>query len=147
MSDIYATPDADLDAGIDTDKVYPGLRRLPYFLYSLGINVFFSVFVGVVAGFAESALGITTNIMMLVLVAVSVYLIIQRLHNLGSSGWWALAMFVPFLNIWIGIKTLAFPEGYDDHKTLDTTAKVIVGIMVGAMVLGIAGAFLFASSI
>lgn len=42
---------------------------------------------------------------------------------------------VPLLNIFVGIRCIAYPEGYEDHKTLDTPAKVIIGIFVGLLVL------------
>ena len=145
MSDIYATPDANLDSGADSQKEYPGLRRLPYFLYSVGLNIAFSAIIATVAFVAESAVGMTNLVLIGPLIAVSVYLIVQRLRNLGASGWWAIGMFVPLLNIWVGIKTTAFPEGYDDHKTLDTAAKVIIGLLVGAMVLGIGAAIMLGS--
>lgn len=45
--------------------------------------------------------------------------------------------FVPFMNIWITWRMFACPSGYDDHRTLDTPAKVISGIIGGLLGLGI----------
>lgn len=144
MNDIYATPDANLDAGVDENKVYPGLRRLPYFLYSLGVNLVYILVIGGLAAMEIDSVGIAIAAMVVV-VAVSIWLVVRRLQNLGSNPWWAVGLIVPLLNIWIGLKTVAFPEGYDDHKTLDTAAKVIIGLAVGAAILGVAAAVLMPS--
>lgn len=146
MSDVYAPPQANLETDYNTDTDYPGLRRLPYFLYSAGVNIVYAIAlfaIGTAAG-AESAGAIGTVLIIAVLIA-SMVLVIKRLQNLGSSGWWAIGMFVPLLNFWIGIKTMAFPEGYDDHRTLDTAAKIIIGLFLGSMILGIGVAILLTS--
>lgn len=137
MSDIYSTPDAELETAADLPGSYPGLRRLPYFLYSVGLNIAYSVVVAMFAGLAAESLSVTGILLFVVVIAVSIYLLVKRLQNLGSNPWWAAAMFVPLLNIWIGLKTLAYPEGYDDHRTLDTAAKVIIALFVGAIVLSV----------
>ena len=141
MNDIYSTPDADLGTGTGPQTEYPGLRRLPYFLYSVGVNIVYALVVGGMAAMEVTSIAPTMVVLVAVL-AVSIYLLVKRLQNLGSSPWWAAAIFVPLLNIWIGLKTLAFPEGYDDHKTLDGTAKVLIGLFVGVFVLGIVAAIL-----
>jgi len=45
---------------------------------------------------------------------------------------------VPILNIVVGIRLIAAPEGYAVHKTLDTPGKVIVGLLIGALLLFVA---------
>ncbi len=45
---------------------------------------------------------------------------IARFNNLGMSGWWILGLFVPFLNIWLKWRQFACPEGYANHRQLDT---------------------------
>ena len=44
-------------------------------------------------------------------------------------------MFVPLLNIIVAVRCVAAPEGYADHKTLDTTGKIIVGIVIALIAL------------
>lgn len=66
---------------------------------------------------------------------VMIYLIVQRLKNLGYGGLWVLGIFVPILNLIVLVRCLAGPEGYADHKTLDTAGKVIVGLILGLFVL------------
>jgi len=41
------------------------------------------------------------------------------------------------MNIWIGWRMMACPEGYEDHRTLDTPGKVLSGIWIALMVLAI----------
>lgn len=51
---------------------------------------------------------------------------ILRLMNLGFSLWWCLLLFVPFVNIYVGIACLAAPPGYAYAKKFDTTGKAIL---------------------
>jgi hypothetical protein len=44
---------------------------------------------------------------------------LKRLVNLGMSRWWGLAVFAPFLNLWLGYRCLACPAGFALHKKLD----------------------------
>lgn len=66
---------------------------------------------------------------------LSIWVTAKRLQNLGYSGWWVLGMLVPVLNIAVGVKCFAAPEGYADHKTLDTAGKVIIGSFLAMIVL------------
>jgi uncharacterized protein (DUF983 family) len=56
---------------------------------------------------------------------------------MGYSSWWCLGAFVPILNILIYFRCMACPEGYAYHKTLDTPAKIIAGIILSLMALGV----------
>lgn len=131
---VYAAPNADLNVAEHVGE-YPGMRRLPYFGWSLVIQF---VYYALLAMSGESM-----AMIMLALAAVmggSTYLLVQRLRNTGSNGWWAALILVPLVNIYIGLKALAFPEGYDDHKQLDTPAKVIMTLFLGFIVLGVVAA-------
>lgn len=127
------------------NKAYPGIRRLPYFLISIGINIFAGLLDIAVFPLVGSVLGF----------GAGMYLMAQRLRNLGYSPLlllWFLGALIPFLNIIVllylallGIRCLACPEGYADHKTLDTPAKIIVGIILSLFVLGMVMAFALGS--
>ena len=132
---VYAPPGANV-AEATQDREYPGLRRLPYFGWGLALQVAFVVLTIVVG---PGAISLLFSVAML---GGVIYLLVLRLQNLGSSGWWTLAMFVPLLNFYIGLKAMAFPEGYDDHKQLDQPAKNIIGLFVGFFVLTLAGVML-----
>ena len=72
----------------------------------------------------------------------SLWIIAQRMVNTGYSPWWCVAIIVPILNILVVIRCIACPEGYADHRTLDTAGKVIVGLFFAMFALLIIGAFL-----
>lgn len=123
-------------------REYGGIRRLQYFGFSIGL------------GFANNILqmlminaGVEGAVILLGVIGfgIGIYLAVLRLQNLGYSGWWALGMFVPLLNILVGLRCLACPEGYADHKTLDTAAKVIIGIFFGLLLLAVAAVVLAVS--
>lgn len=136
----YAAPRSSVAPRMSSkagDKVYPGIGRLPYFLIYVGANII----IGLInyAGFplAGSILGL----------GVIIYLMSQRLRNLGYSPLillWFLAMFIPLVNFvvmlyffLVGVRCLACPEGYADHKTLDTPAKIIIGLILGAFLIAV----------
>ena len=138
-SNVYSTPDAVLSTNeVVGDR--EGIRRLQYFGYSMGVQVLFYLGLFLVG---ESG-GL---FLMAALVGASVWLVVMRLKNTGWSGWWVLGMFVPILNIYVGLRALAFPEGYSENKTLDTPAKILIGLFIGFMVLGIAAAVLIPAMI
>jgi uncharacterized membrane protein YhaH (DUF805 family) len=128
---VYGVPEAELSIADSGD--YPGLGRLEYFLYSIGLGI---------ANMALSVLLMDSPLALVVLLAavgIAVWIIVQRLQNVGMNGWWTLAFVVPFLNIYIGLVCVAFPPGYQAHKTFDTAARVLIGLMVGTVVLAMVG--------
>jgi len=69
---------------------------------------------------------------------LAIWVTAKRLQNQGHSGWWVLGLIVPILNIAVSVKCIAAPEGYADHKTMDTSGKVVVGLLLAAIVLTVA---------
>ena len=120
---------------------YGGIRRLRYFgLCMLAALVYnFAVFGAAVlmeSGSGFEALGGGLVIFAFgCYMAAGIYIAVLRLRNMGSNPWWCLALIVPFLNLFVGTQMLICPEGYCDHKTLDTPAKIILGFFVGIIVL------------
>jgi len=147
MSDAnpFAAP-ADRYEAVDVAvemRDYGGIGRLQYFGYSVLVGIINNVlqYAAISAGVPEAVFVLT-----LLGLGVSIVLVVQRLKNLGYSGWWAIGFIVPILNILVGLRCLAAPEGYADHKTLDGPAKVILGIFVGVIVLGIGVVFVIMAS-
>lgn len=128
---VYSAPEAEL-ATVDAGE-YPGLDRLQYFLYSMGIGIANMVLTMMLM---DSPLSM---VVMLAAIGASVWIIVQRLHNVGMNGWWTLAFIVPLLNIYVGLVCLAFPPGYKTHRTFDTAAKVLIGLFIAFMLLGVIG--------
>jgi uncharacterized membrane protein YhaH (DUF805 family) len=60
---------------------------------------------------------------------------VLRLHNMGTSGWWSLLIFIPVVNIFLDLRCLAYPEGYSDHRRLDSAARVILLLTLGAIAI------------
>ena len=61
---------------------------------------------------------------------------------MGTSGWWILLMFVPFVSAILSIMLYACPEGYADTRKMDTAGVVIASIFGVLMVLSFFGGFL-----
>lgn len=128
MSDInpYDAPDAQeiAEEALRTGP-YGGIGRAAYF----GISFLIGVVNNVLQAVAISA-GVPEVVFVLAILGliISVVLVVQRLKNMGYSGWWVLGFIVPILNIVVALRCLAAPEGYADHKTLDSAGKIILGI-------------------
>jgi len=125
-------------------KVYGGLRRLPYFAYLFGgyiLALLLTFGLGqALGGTAAPGAGATLFIALPLLAyqILSIWVTAKRLQNQGYSGWWVLGLIVPLLNIAVSAKCIAAPEGYADHKTLDTAGKVIIGLILATIVVTIA---------
>jgi uncharacterized membrane protein YhaH (DUF805 family) len=125
---------------IDSEKEYPGIRRLPYFLYLIGGVITLVVTLMVVLPllgpvYVSDAEEIVDSIlkMMIPVIIFSIamlYITVLRLHNVGSTGWWFFGLFFPVLNIYAFAMIFAFPEGFNDHHKLDLPAKVMITIFI-----------------
>lgn len=111
-----------------TAKQYGGIRRAGYWLGMVGVtvlNVLFSL-----AG--EPGLALFGSLIAIVL---SIVLVVNRLHNIGMSGWWSLLILVPIANLFVGVRCAICPEGYQDTKKLDTAGRVLAGIFIACLVI------------
>lgn len=147
MSNAYEPPAAELDTGAAID--YPGFQRLPYFLGSIAVQVVAMVLQFLLIGSLNTdgaspgaGMGAGLGLVFLLTFAGAIYLTVQRLRNIGAHWGWVFGLIVPFLNIYVAWRCLACPEGYADHKQLDTAGKVITGLFIGIFVLGIGAAVL-----
>lgn len=131
---VYSVPQAELEMPHEAGA-FGGFNRLQYFLFSMGIGVASQMLAAIFPDTPAIAM-----ISILAAIGASIYIVVMRLKNIGSSPWWTLAFIVPLLNIYIGLKCLAFPEGYQVHKQLDGPAKILIGLFVGVFVLGIVAA-------
>lgn len=101
------------------EKIYTikgRLNRLAYLKYililsliSFILNFTISVIATLLTGNAESTLVyILSAAVTLPLSVGSIMVAIRRLHDLNRSGWFLLAVIIPFLNIILGIYMLCF---------------------------------------
>lgn len=125
-AEVAATPPAV------SQKSYGGIPRSAYFFGMLGLGV---VNLGVVAvGQADPGGALLAFIVIIVLIVPSFVLVVKRLQNIGMSGWWSLLILVPIANLFVGLRCVMCPEGYQDTKQLDTAGKVIGGTFIGVLV-------------
>ncbi len=121
---------ADLIQQDEQEKNYGGIHRTGYFFGILGVAVINGIFDA--AGQSESGIA---SLGLIITFLVSFVLVVNRLRNIGMSGWWSLLILVPVANLFVGIKCTICPEGYQDTKKLDTAGKIIAGIFIGLVVL------------
>lgn len=82
-------------------------------MISIAVQVFAGL-IGLTLGTGLGALIGGTTLLVIFLpfmvfnIWVGLAIAIKRFHDLGSSGWWVLGVFIPFYNIWLGIKLLFF---------------------------------------
>jgi uncharacterized membrane protein YhaH (DUF805 family) len=127
---------------------YEGDGRLKYFLVSMGVSavcygVLFAVMFAIVKTTESygAAIGVFVILSILFMIA-TLYVGAQRTKNLGMSGAAILWTFVPIMNLWIGWRMIACPEGYEDNRSLDVPGKVISGLWIGMIVLAIGSSFI-----
>jgi len=124
---------ADVPIGLamppEPPGVYGGISRSGYIV---GIIVI-SFLNATIAQINFLAAYVITSVLFFVL---SVY----RLRNLGKSGTLAFILFIPIASFFVAVPCLAFPEGYEQHRKLDLSAKVIIGVLIGITILVIVAA-------
>ncbi|NND96350.1 MAG: hypothetical protein HKN47_03350 [Pirellulaceae bacterium] len=116
---------------------YGGIGRLAYFGYSFLAAIVYNIaLVAMGAALGENAMFAVIPLM-LIYFGVLFWIIAQRMINAAYSPWWCLGMLVPILNILVGIRAIACPEGYGDHGQLDTAGKIIIGLFLGMIALAV----------
>ncbi len=140
----YAATTAATAAPTLPTQSYGGIGRLAYFGLSFLVGIVFNVLSVVVGGAGDAAPAIALLMFVGYLIAIC-WVVAQRMINMGYSAWWCLGMFVPILNLLVGLRAIACPEGYADHRTLDTAGKIIAGTILALIVLGVV-AIIFAAS-
>ncbi len=111
------------------DRVYGGIGRVAYLVYLVAI--------GAVVALVDAAVdpGLLELVVVTAALLAAVYVVALRFRNQGATGWWALAAFVPFVNVYVGVRALAFPEGYVDHRKIDIPGKAVVFLALAIIVV------------
>lgn len=115
------------------------LNRSTYLL-SLLVSMFLFVGLGLVLDAVIKAIfGIETvdnepTALLLIFIlgwwVYAIYCIIRRLHDLGMSSWWLISAFVPFLNLFIGLRLL-FLRGTDKENRYGEPLKRVYILGLG----------------
>ena len=126
LNPFAATTTPEAANPVALQRSYGGIGRLAYVGLTVLVNIVFNVVLLLLV--AED----TVLFMPVVLVdfGANLWIIAQRITNTGYSRWWCVAIAVPFLNILLAVSLIACPEGFADHRTLDTAAKIIVGLFL-----------------
>lgn len=130
-------PTAGLVQQNEQSKNYGGIHRTGYFFGMLALAVVSAI----CSAATEGELGIAPGepsiapLGGIITIGFAFLIVVNRLKNIGMSGWWSLLILVPVANLFIGIKCAMCPEGYQDTKKLDTAGKVIAGVLIGFVVL------------
>lgn len=119
---------------------YGGIGRLAYFGWSFLAGMVYNLAAFMIGASGESAIVLMIPVL-LVYLGVLFWIVAQRMINTGYSPWWCLGMLVPILNILVAVRCIACPEGYADHRTLDTPGKIIVGLFLGLFALVVLALF------
>lgn len=131
-------PPQTTSSEVDGPK-YPGINRLTYFLSVLGLiilmGVIFAATLGLSSDLEENPFHPAMFGIIAVAVVGGVILGVQRIRNVGKSGWWYLTILIPIYNIWTQIVLTAAPTGYEDKGEFDTAGKVIAGLYIAYLVL------------
>lgn len=127
MSEIlnpYSTPQSNLTAGLPEEEfgeirifsIEGRIGRLRYLSYlailsfSIGAAGLLLVFL---FGMEKSSYSVAETVVLIIpfllIFGVSVCIIIQRLHDMNFSGWFALLFFVPLLNMIVGLVLSVVP--------------------------------------
>jgi uncharacterized membrane protein YhaH (DUF805 family) len=118
-------------------REYGGIGRLAYVGYSFLAGIVFNV-VGAVAAGTEVGPAVVV-LAIIASIGLTVFITVQRLKNMGYSGWWSLLIFVPLANLLVGLRCLICPVGYADTKRLDRTGKILTWIVVCLFLLFVLG--------
>ena len=116
----------EMNPDSEWDQYYGGIGRLPY----LGITIL----LGIVGSLLPEG-GVSISLLSFAILLPAVY---YRLKNIGMNPWFCALIFVPIANLFIGIRCLIFPEGYQDTRKLDTAGRVNIVLLSIAILIGVA---------
>jgi hypothetical protein len=69
---------------------------------------------------------------------LSCMLMLLRLDNIGMERWWVFIALIPLIGLYVTVLCVAAPEGYRDHKQLDTVGGAIVAAIAALVTIVIA---------
>lgn len=129
------------------DHLWPGVRRRGMFLVALVLPFVWELMLPFVRPTLMGRFGGVLADRLLAMAAwVPLLLMLhfgwRRLANLGMSRWWYLALFAPVVNLWLGYRCFACPEGYAVHRRMDF-AGVLLGcaywVLMAALITNLIG--------
>jgi hypothetical protein len=142
-ADVIRPPQPAPRAALGKNQSWPGARRRSLILATLVFPFAWQYAMAatspyLVKEFGAVLMGKILPVAALLPLLVLVHFGLQRLVNLGMSRLWLLAVFAPFLNLWLGFRCFACPPGYAYHKKLDgpgAALAILYGLIALAAVL------------
>jgi hypothetical protein len=137
MDNPYQSPDADSTVAGSSDsdsKRYGGIGRFSFALILFGlISLTF-----LLTSWADSrSVSIGFPLRAWIFLAVLAFVgVLPRTRNIGMHPAKALLIFMPIANLILGIRCLAYQEGYEATKKLDKTGKVIAAVIAILAIVG-----------
>lgn len=144
MTNIYSAPTADLSAFQHEGDTYQPtvfqlkgrIGRVRYLAYSVCTTTLMSIVGGILAVMFPRALPAYAILALtyIPMIAVSLILVVRRLHDLDRNGWLSLLMLIPFLNFLFGLYLL-FAAGSEEANQYGpppspNTTLVVVGAWI-----------------
>ena len=161
LNPFAATTTPEAANPVALQKSYGGIGRLAY----VGLIVL-AVIVSVVMDEVLNLIGPEATVLLSIPVALIefgaiLWIDAQRITNTGYSRWWCVVIVMPWsiivipfalplsiivipfaiiaiaLNVILFLRCIACPEGYADHRKLDTAGKIAIGLFFGSIALGV----------
>jgi hypothetical protein len=110
-------------------KDWGGIGRAIFFLLSLALPLLMGF--GLLFARDKVEEGLMPTLLIVsgaVAAVVFIFSIFKRLRNLAMSYWWVLGLFVPLVNLWLGYRLFACPEGYAHDKDLDDAGWLVTWV-------------------
>lgn len=140
LNPFAATTTLEAADPVALQRSYGGIGRLAYIGLTFLAAIVYNLVLFVLGWVNVGATELLVIPVILIYFAALLWIIAQRMINTGYSPWWCVAMLVPILNILVLVRCIACPEGYADHRTLDTAGKIIAGFflaMFGLIAIGV----------
>ena len=123
------------------------IGRIRYIGYTIGLTILIGFVLGIIAGLLGSAVGtnltgLVTIVAYLAIFVVMMLLTIQRAHDFNASGWMALVVFIPLVNLifWFIPGTEGENRFGPETPPNSTVAVVLALILPAVFVVGIVAA-------
>lgn len=112
------------ERAIDISGDYPGISRLAFFGCIFLIGFSSNILTAFTGSFIVGAI-----VMVLALFPAH-----SRLKNIGRNPNWCFLVLLPIVSLFVTVPCLVLPAGYQHHRRLDTSAKVIAVLCVAFLI-------------
>jgi uncharacterized membrane protein YhaH (DUF805 family) len=101
----------------------------------VGRGAFAGWFLSIAIGYWIFQISKDTEFIGLMIGATYIIPVVLRLRDIGTSGWWCLAGWIPLINLVLLYCLLCVPSGFAHHRQADRTMRVLSALFIGSIVL------------